>query len=65
MEDGRFKYLIYLKKKIDLFNLDDNEEEGKEKNKCVLLWQVRKKKDKKFNFFLFCRVQLKIVLLVK
>ncbi len=45
MDDGRIKYFIYLKRKgIDLFLLDDSEEQGKEKNKCVLLWQVRKNK---------------------
>ncbi len=36
---------FFIKEIIEFlfFNLDDNEEQGKEKNKCVLLWQVKTK----------------------
>jgi hypothetical protein len=42
MDDGRLKDLCDLKNEFDL---DESDEAGKEKNKCVLLWQVRKRKN--------------------
>ncbi len=55
MDDGRFQIFYLFEKKINsfLFILDDNEEQGKEKNKCVLLWQVRKKKKTNKIFYSF------------
>jgi hypothetical protein len=42
MDDGRLKDLCDFKNEFDL---DESDEPGKEKNKCVLLWQVRKRKN--------------------
>jgi hypothetical protein len=42
MQDGMLKYSIYSNNNTKKSFLDESDEPEKEKNKCVLLWEVRK-----------------------